>query len=105
MTGLPQCAVCDKFHDGECHKAAGLCYKCGKYGHFIKNYLEAANDQKKPGGRLYALADTETGADDQVKTEANPSEITGEVFISSIVAYALIDLGSTHSHAYLFLML
>ena len=45
------------------------------------------------------MANTETRTDDEVKTEAYPSVITGKVFISSIVAYALIDSGSTHSHA------
>ena len=45
------------------------------------------------------MADTETGADDKVKTEANPFVITGEIFISSVIAYALINSGSTHSHA------
>ena len=101
MTGLPQCAVCGKFHDGECHKAAGLCYKCGKRDHFIKNCLEAANDHKKLGGRLYALDDTETSGDNKVKTKADPFVIIGEVFIYGIITYALIDSGSTHSYTLL----
>ena len=42
--GLPYCVVCGKFHDGECRKGAGLYYRCGKHGHFIKNYPEPAND-------------------------------------------------------------
>ena len=99
MTGLLPCVICGKFHDGECCKAARLCYRCGKRGHFIKNYPEATNDQKKPGGRLYALANTEIGIDVEVKAEADPSVITCEVFISGIIAYALIDSGSIHSHA------
>ena len=76
-----------------------LCYKCGERGHFIKNCPKAANDQKKAGGRLYALNDMETDTDVEVKAETDPSVIMGEVFISSIIAYALIDSGSTHSHA------
>ena len=47
---------------------------------------------------MYALADVEIGTDDDVKTEADPSVIIGEVFTSSIIAYALIDSGSTHSN-------
>ena len=77
---------------------AGLCHRCGKQGHYIKNFPEAANDHKKLGGRLYALADTETGTDVEVKVEVDLSIITGELFISGIITYALIDLGSTHSH-------
>ena len=53
------------------------------------------NDQKKPGGRLYAMAETDVGDE----TEADPSIITCEIFISGIIAHALIDSGSTHSHA------
>ena len=86
---MPQCVVCGKFHDGKCRKAVGLCYRCGKRGHFIKNYPEAANDQKKPGGRLHALADANIETDVEVKTEADPFVIIGEVFISGIIAYAL----------------
>ena len=97
--GLPQYAVCGKFHDGECRKAARLCYRYGKRGHFIKNCPKVANDQKKPSGKLYVLADAETGTDDELKTKADPSIITGEVFISCVIAYVLIDSGSTHSHA------
>ena len=78
---FPQCTVYGKLHDVECRNATRLCYSCDKHGHFIKNCPEGANDQKKPGGRLYALADTETGADDEVKTVANLSVITGEVFM------------------------
>ena len=33
-TGLPQCVVCGMFRDGECRKTVGLCYWCGKRGHF-----------------------------------------------------------------------
>ena len=48
---------------------------------------------------MYALADIETGTSVEVKAEADPSVITCEVFISGIIAYALIDSGSIHSHA------
>ena len=96
---MTTCAVCGKFNDGEFRKEVGLCYRCSKRGHCIKNYPEATNDQKKPGGRLYALAEIEIERGVEVKTEADPSIITGEVFISGFVAYALIDLGSTHLHA------
>ena len=45
------------------------------------------------------MADTETGIDVEIKDEENPSIITSDVFIFGIIAYALIDSGSTHSHA------
>ena len=53
------------------------------------------NDQKKPGRRLYAMAETDV----RDETQADPSVITGEIFIFGIIAHALIDSGSTHSHA------
>ena len=40
---------------------------------------------------MYALADIKIGIDVNVKTEVDLSVIIGEVFISSIIAYALID--------------
>ena len=45
------------------------------------------------------MADAETGTNFEVKAKENPSVIIVEVFISGIIAYALIDLGSIHSHA------
>ena len=45
------------------------------------------------------MVDAKTRTDVDVKTEADPSIITVEVFIFDIIAYVLIDLGSTHSHA------
>ena len=95
--GLLQCKLCGKNHIGECRRAARLCFICGKSGHFIKDCPKAASDQKKPGGRLYAMTGTET--DTGLETEADPSIITGEILISGIIAHALIDSGSTHSHA------
>ena len=41
------------------------------------------------------MTETDTG----LETEADPSVITGEILISGIIAHALIDSGSTHSHA------
>ena len=96
-TTIPPCPSCGKNHSGECRKGAGLCYKCGKSGHFIKNCSETKNDQKKPGGRLYAM--TETKTDTGLETEADPSVIIGEILISGIIAHSLIDSRSTYSHA------
>ena len=47
------------------------------------------------------MVNTKIGIDIDVKIKADPSIITDEVFISSIIAYALIDSGSTYSHALL----
>ena len=47
------------------------------------------------------MVNTKIGIDIDVKIKADPSIITDEVFISSIIAYALIDSGSTYSYALL----
>ncbi|PON58388.1 hypothetical protein TorRG33x02_291280, partial [Trema orientale] len=52
---------CEKNHSGECLKGARLCYKYGKNGRFIKNCPKMKNDQKKPSGKLYDIAETNIG--------------------------------------------
>ncbi|PON66870.1 hypothetical protein PanWU01x14_106560, partial [Parasponia andersonii] len=69
---ISPCPSCGKNHSRECRKGAGLCLKNGNRGHFIKNYPEMKNNQKKPGGKLYAMAETVVGDE----TEADPSVIT-----------------------------
>ena len=47
---------------------------------------------------MYTLVDIEIETDVDVKTEVDPSVIMDELFISSIIAYALIDSRSIHSN-------
>nr|GFD63555.1 hypothetical protein [Tanacetum cinerariifolium] len=50
-------------HPGECHRAAGTCFKCGQAGHLQKDYKKNTNAStsgqadKKPGasGRVFAI--------------------------------------------------
>ncbi|XP_035542104.1 uncharacterized protein LOC118344812 [Juglans regia] len=32
-----QCRTCNQVHFGECRKGAGLCFRCGKSGHYIRD--------------------------------------------------------------------
>ncbi|XP_041020475.1 uncharacterized protein LOC121262126 [Juglans microcarpa x Juglans regia] len=32
-----QCRTCNQVHSGECRKGAGLCFRCGKTGHYIRD--------------------------------------------------------------------
>ncbi|XP_035546600.1 uncharacterized protein LOC108993896 [Juglans regia] len=32
-----QCRTCNQVHSGECRKGAGLCFRCGKSGHYIRD--------------------------------------------------------------------
>nr|GFD05052.1 hypothetical protein [Tanacetum cinerariifolium] len=59
----PACTTCGRRHPGECHRAAGTCFKCGQTGHlqkgFKKNTVASTSGQadKKPGasGRVFAI--------------------------------------------------
>nr|GFC64041.1 hypothetical protein [Tanacetum cinerariifolium] len=33
----PVCTTCRRRHQGECHRAAGTCFKCGQAGHLQKD--------------------------------------------------------------------
>uniref|UniRef100_A0A2N9F185 Reverse transcriptase n=1 Tax=Fagus sylvatica TaxID=28930 RepID=A0A2N9F185_FAGSY len=37
--GRNQCAKCWRFHSGECRSGSTACYRCGKHGHFMVDYL------------------------------------------------------------------
>nr|GFB44147.1 hypothetical protein [Tanacetum cinerariifolium] len=87
----------DKRHPGECHRAAGTCFKCGQAGHLQKdckkNTTASTYGQadKKPGatGRVFAI--TEGHA-------ANASStIKGTLFIYGHAVFVLFDTGATHS--------
>nr|GFB57413.1 hypothetical protein [Tanacetum cinerariifolium] len=59
----PVCTTCGRRHPGECHRAAGTCFKCGQAGHLQKdckkNTTASTSGQadKKPGtsGRVFAI--------------------------------------------------
>nr|GFB34533.1 putative reverse transcriptase domain-containing protein [Tanacetum cinerariifolium] len=59
----PVCTTCRRRHLGECHRAAGTCFKCGQTGHLQKdckkNTMASTSGQadKKPGasGRVFTI--------------------------------------------------
>nr|GFC32294.1 hypothetical protein [Tanacetum cinerariifolium] len=59
----PVCTTCGRRYPGECHRAAGTCFKCGQTGHLKKdckkNTAASTSGQadKKPGasGRFFAI--------------------------------------------------
>ncbi|XP_060183265.1 uncharacterized protein LOC132613253 [Lycium barbarum] len=32
----PQCSYCGRYHPGECYRATGACYSCGRQGHTVR---------------------------------------------------------------------
>nr|GFD24253.1 hypothetical protein [Tanacetum cinerariifolium] len=71
----PVCTTCGRRHPGECHQAAGTCFKCGQTGHLQKdckkNTTASTSGQadKKPGasGRVFAITE-----DHATKTSGHP---------------------------------
>nr|GFB90417.1 hypothetical protein [Tanacetum cinerariifolium] len=61
----PVCTTCGRRHLGECHRAAGTCFKCGQASHLLKdckkNTTASTSGQadKKPGasGRVFAITE------------------------------------------------
>ncbi|XP_075492419.1 uncharacterized protein LOC142530466 [Primulina tabacum] len=107
--GLKPCSTCGFKHSGECRRASGVCFGCGKAGHRIAECPTAANrpagpnrgtgpntgagpskpEEDKPNARIFAM--TQEEADDATEV------VSGTILIKSVPAYALFDCGATHS--------
>nr|GFA31016.1 putative reverse transcriptase domain-containing protein [Tanacetum cinerariifolium] len=93
----PVCTTCGRRHPGECHRAAGTCFKGGQTGHLQKdckkNTAASTSGQadKKPGasGRVFAITE-----DHATKTSGT---ITGTLFIYGYAVFVLFNAGATHS--------
>ena len=59
------CLRCGKAHSGTCYLESSACFKCGKNGHFIKDFLALksepmvepndVNQRPKIQGRVFAI--------------------------------------------------
>ncbi|XP_022880538.1 uncharacterized protein LOC111397790 [Olea europaea var. sylvestris] len=91
---IPPCPKCYKGHRGECWFGKNVCYRCGHEGHFApdckaypsKKYYE---QNKKGKAKVFGLTQEEATKD--------PNVMTGILSVSELLAYVLIDLGTTHS--------
>ncbi|XP_075499072.1 uncharacterized protein LOC142537440 [Primulina tabacum] len=106
--GLKPCPECGFRHTGECRRASGVCFGCGKAGHRIAEWPTAANRpaepnrgtrpntgtgpskprEDKPNARVFAM--TQEEADDANEV------VSGIIFIHQVPAYVLFDCGATH---------
>nr|GFC61889.1 hypothetical protein [Tanacetum cinerariifolium] len=91
------CTTCGRRHPGECHRAAGTCFKCGQACHLQKDCkknttaVTPGQADKKPGASGHVFAITEGHA-------ANTSgTIQGTLFIYGHAVFVLFDTGATHS--------
>ncbi|XP_073307232.1 uncharacterized protein [Primulina huaijiensis] len=107
--GPKPCPKCGFKHPGECRRASGACFGCGKAGHSIADCPTAANQatgpnkgtgpnvganpskpkENKPNARVFAMNQEE--ADDANEV------VSGTILLQKVPAYALFDCGATHS--------
>ncbi|XP_073031307.1 uncharacterized protein [Primulina eburnea] len=88
---------CRKNHVEECYIETGVCFKCGKLGHWIKEYPEnkvKGTGPKKPNenktnARVYAITQEEVDNTNDV--------VAGMVLLNELPAYALFGRGANHS--------
>ena len=86
-TQKPQCPTCQRFHTGECHRATGACFKCGKTGHMIRDCpmwqntggarseptVQGHREQAPSTGRGRGQTSTASTAPGRARQEAGPS--------------------------------
>ncbi|XP_073017461.1 uncharacterized protein [Primulina eburnea] len=106
---IKPCPTCHLRHLGECRRASGVCFGCGKPGHRMAYCPTATNKttgpgkgdgsssganankprENKPNARVFAM--TQEEADDASDV------VSGTIFIQQVPAYVLFDCGATHS--------
>ncbi|XP_075521385.1 uncharacterized protein LOC142554608 [Primulina tabacum] len=106
---IKPCPTCHLRHLGECRRASGVYFGCGKLGHRMADCPAASNktigpgkrdgsssganankpQENKPNARVFAI--TQEEADDARDV------VTGTIFFQQVPAYVLFDCGATHS--------
>ncbi|XP_073046150.1 uncharacterized protein [Primulina eburnea] len=106
--GLKPCPTCGFKHSGECRRASGVCFGCGKSGHRIVECPTAANRPARPnrGTRPIAGAGPSKSKEDKNrmpgylpsrKRRQTNDVVSGTIFIQQVPAYVLFDCGATNS--------
>jgi hypothetical protein len=96
---VPQCTKCGKAHPGKCRSGTGLCFRCGKPGHFARRCLnlaivsrgtQARDNQPKPTAlaRMYNMLASE---EDVKANEAPANAATGTTPLSHGIVCICLD--------------
>ena len=89
----PACPTCGRYHEGECWRATGRCFRCRDTGHRIaecpKKKIEAPQKKVRYEGRVYALTKGEA--------EEAPEVVSGTLLVGGAYAKVLFDSGATHT--------
>ncbi|XP_073153756.1 uncharacterized protein [Henckelia pumila] len=100
---IKPCSTCGFKHFGECRRATGACFGCGKTGHRIADCPENKRKEteakgsstpnkpkeNKPNARVFAIT--------QEEVENANDVVAGTILINKTSAYVLFDCGATHS--------
>ncbi|XP_073019462.1 uncharacterized protein [Primulina eburnea] len=106
---IKPCPTCHLRHLGECRRASGVCFGCGKPGHHMADCPTASNKttgpgkgdgsssganankprENKPNARVFAMTQEEPDDASDV--------VSGTIFIQQVPAYVLFDCGAAHS--------
>ncbi|XP_028102316.1 uncharacterized protein LOC114301571 [Camellia sinensis] len=105
---IPTCATCGRAHWGQCHRDTGACFRCGQFGHLLRDCLKMVNPTASPSGPVKRPAGPGGENKDQNcqgwaftlvpgKPEVTENVDSGTLSVCGLLAHFLIDSGSTHS--------